>query len=59
MSSSDPIPIVYGHGDASPQGVQEIHDFIQSFVERQQLLPRSAIPSKEVFQEKKWPFIFS
>ena len=42
MSSSDPIPIVYGHGDASPQGVQEIHDFIQSFVDRQQLLPRSA-----------------
>ncbi|MCH2181918.1 MAG: GNAT family N-acetyltransferase [Mariniblastus sp.] len=41
MSSSDPIPVVYGQGDTSPQGVQEVHAFIQSFVDRQQLLPRS------------------
>lgn len=41
MSSSEPIPIVYGQGDRTAKGVQQIHSFIQDFVDRQQLLPRS------------------
>jgi len=41
MSSSDPIPIVYGQGEATSQGAGEVQAFIQSFVEGQQLLPRS------------------
>ena len=40
MKSSEPISIIYGPGDTAV-GLREVHGFVQKFVERQQLLPRS------------------
>ena len=41
MSPSDPILVNYVPGDMTETFVQEVHSFIQEFVDRRQLLPRS------------------
>ena len=41
MSPSDPILVNYASGDMTETSVQEVHAFIQEFVDRRQLLPRS------------------